>query len=163
ANVRALDAIPYRTPGTGPAAQPLDAPGHELQFACDLRLVVDHGVNVERCDVAALYVFGVVLGMVPPDTATDVIVPRHALPEIEQHRARRVGGADTLVVLRDLLRQNRRAVAFALAERLRVVRLIAVHPSHDDRMVLVLQPAAVLRADHGHAGPLQIRELIGRR
>ena len=49
-----------------------------------------------------------------------------------------------LVVLDDLRRQDRRAVALAAAKRLGVVRLVAVHPADDGRIVLVRQPDGVL-------------------
>ena len=64
------------------------------------------------------------------------------------------------VVFDDLLGRDRRAVALASAQRLGVVRLVAVHPADDRLFVEVLQGIVVLFADDRHAMPLQFVDLL---
>ncbi len=116
ADVRTFDTVPDDLFATRPLHQSLDALRDELEFACHLRLVMHDGIDVERGDVAALDVFGVILRMIAADAAAYVVVPCHALAEIQQHRTRGVGGAHPLIVAHDFLRQNGRTVALALAE-----------------------------------------------
>src|SRR5439155_7911650 len=147
----------------GPFRQALHAAADVPELSGDLRVVVYDGVDVEAGDVARFEVARVVLRVVAAHAAADVIVEGDALAEVEQHRAVRVGGLDLLVILDDLLRSDGRAVALAAAERLRVVRLVAVHPADDRVAVAELQGATVLPADDVQAGLVERAELLVRR
>ena len=73
--------------------------------------------------------------MIAPHAAPDVIVVGDTLPEIQQHRPRGIGVLHPLVIGYDFFRRDGRAVSFAIAERLRVVRLITVHPADDGGII----------------------------
>src|SRR4029079_781197 len=46
------------------------------------------GIDVERSDVAALHVLGVILRMIASHAAADILIPGHALTEIQEDGAR---------------------------------------------------------------------------
>src|SRR5436190_20103054 len=100
--------------------------------------------------------------MISTHAAPNVIIPSNALPQVQQHRSRWVGVSQSLKIRHDFLRQNGRAVTFSLSERLGVVWFIAMHPTDNRWIVLVLKPAG-LAADDGKTRVTQLRELIGSR
>src|SRR5262249_20925635 len=110
--------------------------------------------------VATLHILGIVLRMISPHPATNPLIPSDALTEIQQDRPRRVRFLALLVVLDDLRRQSRRAVALFAADSLGVVGLIAMHPSEDRRIVPVSQAGRILRANHVHAMLLKRGQLL---
>src|SRR5688572_4208700 len=101
--------------------------------------------------------------MIATDTAADVIIPGHALPTIEENGSRGVRLLDLTIIFDDLRRQDGRAVALALAERLGIVRLIIVHPAQNSGIVLMPKADGVLSAYHADAVLLKFLELLFRR
>src|SRR5437899_1159119 len=95
------------------------------------------GINVERSDIAPFDIFFVILRMIAPDAAPNVVVPRDTLAEVQENGAGWIGGADFLVIGNDLFRQNGRAVPFLAALGLGVIRFIAMHPADNDRIIFV--------------------------
>jgi hypothetical protein len=65
---------------------------------------VHHGINVERGDVAALEVTGIILRMIAPDAPADVIVEGDALTGIEEDDPAGIGLAEAGVILHDYFR-----------------------------------------------------------
>jgi len=98
--------------------------------------------------------------VIAADAASDVIVPSHALAQVHHNWPGRIRVANTLVFGDDRGRRNRRPVALAGAQFLRVVRLVAMHPTDDGGIVEVLQRNRVLLAYHLHPGLLQGDELF---
>src|SRR5262249_13402446 len=144
----------------GPAPEAIDPLRHVPEVAGDLLFLMAGRVDVERGDVAALEVLRVVLGVVGPHAPAVPAVPRHALAQIEHHRALWIGLSDLAVTLDDPLRRDRRPVPLPPAERLGVVGLIAVHPADDRRPLLESQRSFALPADQPDAGPVQRLELL---
>src|SRR4029079_11553998 len=107
-DVGAFDAVANGELGAGPLSQARDAVGDEPQFAGDVAMLVAGGVNVERSDVAALHVLGVILRMIASHAAADILIPGHALTEIQEDGARAIGLLAFLVVLADFARQDGR-------------------------------------------------------
>ena len=57
-----------------------------------------HRINVERKNVAALRIQRVILRLVGPHAPAIPVIPRHALPQVQHHRAGGVGLLDLQVV-----------------------------------------------------------------
>ena len=98
--------------------------------------------------------------MIASHAASDVIVERDTLPEVQQYRSRGIRSADSFEVGDNLVRQDWRPVTLPIAERLRVIGLIAVHPADDEGIVAMTQADFILVADQTHAGLFQCRQLL---
>ena len=64
------------------------------------------GVDVERGNVAALDVLGVILGVVRADAAAVPAVPGNALSEVQEDRTGRIAGLDGLIIGDGALRRD---------------------------------------------------------
>src|SRR5574341_1559914 len=159
ADARTLKAIPDDTLTT-PSDQPLDSARNEPEFAGHLRILMHNPINVEGSDVAAFEVFRVVFRMITAHSPPDPVVPGDSLAEVEQHWPCGVSRAQLAVILDDLRGRNRRAVAFAPPQRLRVVRLVAVHPADDGAVIEMPAAGFVLVTNHFHAGLLERDQLV---
>src|SRR5262249_41305889 len=123
---RRFDAAPDILAALGPASEPIDSLRHIPELSGDLGFLVAGRVDVERDDVTALDVLGVIPRWFRPPPAAVPAVPRHSLAEVQQHRAIGIGLADPAVRLHDPGGGDRRAVALPRPEGLGVVGLVAV-------------------------------------
>ncbi len=82
ADSAAFDAIPGQLLAITPLQQPIHAVRDIFELSTDSRIGVDCGIDIERSDIASLDIVRVILRMIPPYSPANIVVPRHALPEI---------------------------------------------------------------------------------
>ena len=160
-NVGAFDGAPEGLLAAGPAGEALRSARDKFQLAGHLGRIMHGGINIEGSDVAALDVFGIVLGMVAANAAANPVVPGNPLAEVDHDRTGGIHGAHALVILDNGGGENWRAVALAAAEGLGVVRFILVHPAGDDGVVFEAERQLIQTTDHRHVGALQFLKLRG--
>ena len=101
----------------GPLDEPVDPLGDvPEQVGAVLALEARDRIDVERDDVAAFHILGIVLEVRPRPAAVPLVVG-HPLPQVQQDGPCRVLGLELLVVVHDLRRRDRRAVAAAAGGR----------------------------------------------
>src|SRR5205823_4644883 len=113
----------YRLGTAGPLPQALHAVAYEFQLPRDLPAFVRDGVDVERGNVAAVEVGGIVFSVPAAHAAATPVVPRGGFAEVEQDGSGRIGRLDALVVSDNFFRRDGWAPALRPADGLRVVRL----------------------------------------